>query len=275
MASIMHKITKQMRIFIHIALTIALLAGSLVAFGQRRLANDQLLWAAELNVDGDLADWGGKLKHDHPSQKLSYEIRNDEQYLFLAIRIIDQERQVQALTHGVSFMLNTDGKRRVGPAIAFPVVDRISFRSIMSGENDNRPEDMRLGALHSVRGIQVSRIGDLLDGLISLDNQYGIQADAIIDQDDALCIEMRLPFSVIAPSEIITGKQIAYNIKVGGAGMGRGPQGQMAPARGANPVSSGYPGSVQGGVFRSSAPREDAGIWGLIQFAASAENKQN
>jgi len=259
---------------IRIVLIFALLLGSMAVFGQRKLVNDQLNWAGGLSVDGDLADWGGQLKHNNPSQKMSYELRNDDQQLFIAIRIVDQQRQVQALTQGVRFMLNMEGKKRPGPAMVFPMVDRISFRSIMSTENENRPEDIRVGALQSVRGIQVLRIGDLLDGLISLDNQYGIEVGAMIDQDDALCIEMRLPFSLVTSRDKFTGSQVAYNIKVGGRGMmSRDAQGQAPSMRTAG-SPGGYSGAMPRGGLGTSTSREDEGVWGLIRFAGSKEQLQ-
>lgn len=255
--------------FTHITLTVALLIGTLSAFGQRKMVNDQLLWATDLQVDGDLSDWGGELKHQSTAQKLNYEIRNDEQQLFIAVRIEDEQRQVEAITRGISFMLNDEGKRREGPAILFPAVDRIGFRAMMSSANENRPDDIRTAALQSVRGIQVMRMGDLLDGLISLDNQYGVQAVAMIDEDNVLCIEMQLPLSLVSGKRQNENTPIAYNIKVGGSGAGRGPQGQSrtAPSRPMGSEMGRYPGYGSRGGFGSSAPREDAGIWGLLQLA--------
>lgn len=257
-----------MKVSIRLALTFAFLVGSLAVFGQRKMVSDQLLWAESISVDGDLSDWGTKLKNENTAQKMSFEIRNDDQYLFVAVRIVEQQRQVQAITQGISFMLNPEGKRKDGPGIVFPAVDRISFRAMMSSENDDRPKDLRIGALQSVRGIQVFRIGDLLDGLISLDNQYGVQASANIDADDALCVEMRLPLSLIASQNIIDKEQIAYNIKIGGRGMGSSPQAQRPISR---TDAGAYPGYGSRGGFGPSAPREDAGIWGLIRFADSHE----
>lgn len=252
----------------HIALTVALLIGTLSAFGQRKMVNDQLLWASNLSVDGDLTDWGGELKHQNTAQKLNYEIRNDEQHLFIAVRIEDEQRQVQAITQGISFMLNDEGKRREGPAVLFPAVDRIGFRAMMSSANENRPDDIRIAALQSVRGIQVLRMGDLLDGLISLDNQYGVQAVAEIDEENVLCVEMRLPMSLVT-AKSLDETPIAYNIKIGGSGPARGPQSQSrtVPSRPMGSEMGRYPGYGSRGGFGSSAPREDAGIWGLLQLA--------
>ncbi len=274
MASIMHNDSKKMKVAVHIVFTIALLTGSLGVFGQRKLVNEQLVRAENLRIDGDLADWGEELKNEYTAQKFFYDIRNDDQYFFVAVRILDQQRQIQAITQGISFMLNTEGKKKNGPALVYPVVDRISFRSIMSAENDNRPEDIRLGALQSVRGIQVMRLGDLLDGLISLDNRYGIQAQAHIDQDDALCIEMRLPIGLIGSRNTLEHARLAYNLKINGRGVSGGRPDQTPPAGRMDQGNSGYRGAGSGrgygGAFGNAAPREEAGIWGVIRLAASA-----
>lgn len=271
MASIMHINSKIMKELIRTTLTVALLIGTLSAFGQRKMVNDQLLWATELYVDGDLSDWGGELKHQNKAQELNYEIRNDEQHLFIAVRIEDEQRQVEAITWGINFMLNDEGKRREGPAVLFPAVDRIAFRAMMSKENENRPDDIRVAGLQSVRGIQVMRMGDLLDGLISLDNQYGVQAVAMIDEENVLCVEMRLPLNLVTEKSLNENTPIAYNVKIGGSGPARGPQGQerTAPSRPMGSEMGRYPGNGSRGGFGSSAPRANDGIWGLLQLAKS------
>lgn len=271
----MHNDSKIMKVAVHTVFMITLLTGSLVAFGQRKPAGEQLAPAKNLHIDGDLTDWGAELKNEYAAQKLNYEIRNDDQYFFVAVRILDQQRQMQAITQGISFMLNTEGKKKNGPAIVYPVVDRIAFRSTMSAENDNRPEDMRQGALQSVRGIQVMLLGNLPDGLISLDNQYGVRARASIDQDDALCIEMRLPIGLVGSRSALEQARLAYNLKINGRSALVPRQGQIPQAGRMGQGSGSYPGAGSrggyGGGFGNAAPREETGVWGMIRLAAPEE----
>lgn len=255
-----------MNSFAKIVLSVLLLVvvGPTTVSAQRKLIHDELQLAQGLIVDGNLSDWGKELKKEHADQGISYELRNDAEQLYIAIRIAEKRNQLTALNQGIKIQFNIEGKKKDGPAIVFPVADRISLRSLMSPENDNRPEDMREAILGTVKGIQVHQMGDLLDGLISLQNQYGIAAVAIIDANDELTIELAFPIDLIGDVEKVKTRKIAYNVKVGA---GIVPMGRtaMPPVRG-TPQSGGYPGMSQRG-FGPVAPRENPGIWGTFQLA--------
>src|SRR5690606_13968938 len=113
--------------------------------------------------------------------------------LYVAIRVVDKDRQMQVFGQGLAFMVNIKGKKREGPTVYCPVADRLAFRSIMSADNDDRPDDMRKGALQAIRAIYVMRFNDILDGQISRENTYGVDAEATLDSTDALCVEMVVP----------------------------------------------------------------------------------
>jgi hypothetical protein len=266
LVSIVYKGMKMMNSFAKIVLSVLLLVvvGPTTVSAQRKLIHDELQLAQGLIVDGNLSDWGKELKKEHADQGISYELRNDAEQLYIAIRIAEKRNQLTALNQGIKIQFNIEGKKKDGPAIVFPVADRISLRSLMSPENDNRPEDMREAILGTVKGIQVHQMGDLLDGLISLQNQYGIAAVAIIDANDELTIELAFPIDLIGDVEKVKTRKIAYNVKVGA---GIVPMGRtaMPPVRG-NPQSGGYPGMSQRG-FGPVAPRENPGIWGTFQLA--------
>lgn len=220
--------------------------------------------AGNMVVDGILDDWNGSvLLYDFPGQDLNFELRNDNRLIYVAVQVVDQDRQLQALSQGVSFMINVGGKRREGPRVVFPIADRLAFRTIMSSDNEERPEDMRLGALQAVRGVFVNGFEEILDGMISLDNQYGIEAFATIDSLDVLNIEMAFPISYLKLSEADKKTEMAFNIKINGLIM---PSSMPSPMPRSNQGAYGYPGrSMQRGT--PQAPREERGYWGKFKLS--------
>lgn len=232
------------------------------SYGQRKGSPETgLTWADGIVVDGNLEDWGDSLTNRHDSQGLQYQIKNDGTNLYVAMRVMDRDRQMQALSQGFSFMINTDGKRRPGATIVYPIADRLSFRSIMSDDNDDRPEDMRVAGLQAIRAIYVLRFEEILDGQISLDNEYGILAEARIDSADALCLEAAVPLRRLGVNSGYD-KPLAFNVKING---------MIAPRGNTNTRNVRQPGGYYGypygygfggyGQQAQSRPREEPGTW--------------
>lgn len=230
---------------------------------QRNKGNVQqaLDWATGIVVDGQLGDWGDSLVYEHATQQFHYHIKNDAENVYVAMRVRDKDRQMQIFAQGLAFTVNTKGRKREGPTVYFPVADRLAFRSIMSADNEDRPEDMRKGALAAIRAIHVMRFDDVLDGQISLENTYGIHARATLDTTDALCVEMVVPLSRLGIS-IEDTDEFAFNVKINGV---------MIPGSGTSPTimrqGYGYPygygyGYPYGyGRPTPSKPREEPGVW--------------
>lgn len=238
--------------FCIIVFSLIVISSDAQAQGRGRVQGE-LPRADHILIDGNLSDWNTSLQHLHAAQDLQFEIRNDAQYIYVAARIVDHEQQMQAISQGVSFMINVDGKRRDGPNIVFPFADRLAYRTIMSADNEDRPDSMIEGGLQAVRGIFIRRFDQLLDGMISLDNQYGFSAGALVDSAEALCIEVRFPISSLKLNDIQKDSELAFNIKINGlVKQASAPVVRRAP----------YSSSV-----RPQAPREERGLWGKFRLS--------
>jgi hypothetical protein len=223
-----------------------------------------LKWITGLTIDGNLDDWQDSLEYVYKNQHLQYSVGNDGENLYIAMRVPDMDKQMQALTQGFSFMINTAGKKREGPAVIFPIPDRESLRAVMSRENENRPEDMRKGLMQAVRAIYVLRFDDIVDGQISRQNQYGIQAEIQIDSTDALCFEAAIPLQRLS-LDIDHAGEIAMNVKINGLIMpSRGGSGLSPMGRRGYPYGGygyGYPYGYGYGQPTRSQPRQEPGVW--------------
>ncbi len=265
MVSKTHVEIRTMALHVRNILILFFVATSL-AFAQRNKSNSQqsLDWATGVVIDGGLEDWGDTLLYFHADQSLQYQIKNDLENLYVAMRVLETDRQMQVFSQGLSFMFNADGKRREGPRIIFPIADRLAFRSIMSADNDNRPDDMRKGALAAIRAIYVLGFEDVLDGQISLENTYGFRAAAALDTTSALCVEIAIPLDRLGIAANKGGK-VACNVKINGIIM------PTSGGRG-NTMRGGYPYGGYGypygyGQQMPAKPREEPGVWIVAPLA--------
>ncbi len=245
-----------------------LLVGAIPVSAQRNKGHVQheLDRATGIVIDGKLDEWGDSLVYEHATQKFHYHIKNDDENVYIGMRVADKDRQMQIFAQGLAFAVNTKGKKREGPTVYFPVADRLAFRSIMSADNDDRPDDMRKGALAAIRAIHVMRFDDVLDGQISLENTYGIHARATLDTTDALCVEMAVPLERLGIASDWSA-ELAFNVKINGV---------MIPGSGTSPSMMrrgyGYPygygyGYPYGYGQQPSRPREEPGVWVVAPLA--------
>lgn len=147
-------------------------------------------WADSIHIDGDLTDWGNKTYYTFKGQDFSYSIANDADYLYIAIRIPNKAQQLKAIYNGISVTTNSEAKEKAGPTVTFPMPDVAALRAMNSKEEYEKAENNREAGLNLTRALSISGFPTIIDGRISLENNYGIKASAKIDPtDDALNYE--------------------------------------------------------------------------------------
>jgi len=223
---------------------------------------NELRYKRNISVDGELSDWDDTLHYQYEKQRLQYEIANDDAHIYVAMRVVDIDAQMQALHQGFSIGINKEGKKKEAASLSFPVPDRESLRSLMAKDNDQRPADMRLGLLKAVRAFYVYGLVDVVDGPISLDNDYGIRAVVAIDSTDALCYEAVIPLSHLG-IDPETVENVAFNVKINGT--------MLRTVGGAAPMGNryggyGYPSAYGRQPLRKEAQQEP-GLWFILPLA--------
>jgi hypothetical protein len=170
-------------------------------------------WLNKVEIDGDLSEWGDSLTYYFSNQDLHYSFANDDTYLYVAIRVKNKDKQIQAVFNGFKISLNISGKKKEGPSLTFPLPDRAALRAL-SNQEFNKPEDARVGAINTIRAYYAQNFPTILDGPISLDNNYGIKAAVLIDSADNLCYESAIRLDQLGLPIHQTG--FAINIKING-----------------------------------------------------------
>ena len=169
----------------------------------------EIKWQTDILVDGSLEEWGDSLSYYFEDQDIQYDIMQDDKYLYIACRVRDKAQQVQASLQGFSVMINPKGKKKEGPLLVFPIPDKAALRGV-SYEDDTETE-IRKKALNSIRALYIFNFSDIVDGPISLQNDFGIQASARLDSTDALCYEAAFALDQL---KLNPDKAFALNLKI-------------------------------------------------------------
>lgn len=148
----------------------------------------------DINVDGKLTEWTDSLKNFDARAKMHYVVGNNDSVLYLAVKTSDPLSIRKILIHGFSFMVNKETRKKVAPAVIFPYVDRTNF-----GANRPRPTGtpvkMNQQVLAQAKGVVTSGFKDIIDGNVSLQNEYGIKAASTIDDKNVFRYELAIPLN--------------------------------------------------------------------------------
>lgn len=185
-----------------------LLSGS-VLYGQEEMP---LSWKKDLLIDADFSDWQeDSLSYSYEEQGLSYSIANDDKYLYVFIQVPHPGQQLKAIYNGFNITLNPDAKEKPGPSVIFPLPDRAALRAVNEESDPDKVVDRRQFGLETVRAIYVRDFNNIVDGMISTKNNYGIQTSVRIDSADVLNYEMAIRLDQL---ELKSHAPFAINLRI-------------------------------------------------------------
>lgn len=174
-----------------------------------------------INIDGDLKDWGDSLRYYNEEKKINYTLANDNTTLYAAIRISDRVEQMQTLHAGITFSIDTHGKKKETFALTFPLAPAgtvIPFAQRKDGDGEVTKEDrdeLLRERITQLRNIKVEGFKDIEGDMITTSNTYGIKAAINYDADGSLVYEMAIPLSFFHTGDI-TKNEWAFNFKING-----------------------------------------------------------
>jgi hypothetical protein len=190
------------------------------------------LWApSTVKIDGKLTEWGTTLQAYNKTVKLWYTIANDDKNIYLAIKSTDMDNNNKILAGGISFILNTAGKKKDKNAfnITYPMVSHTGGggrggRSKRGFGQQDTPDTASIVAqqkqtLTAAKELSALGFKDITDTVISIYNEYSIKASANIDDKGVFVYELSIPLKLldVAPGDQ---KEMAYDIKVNGLQLG-------------------------------------------------------
>ncbi|HXH99641.1 MAG TPA: hypothetical protein VNI52_05210 [Sphingobacteriaceae bacterium] len=141
-------------------------------------------------VDAKQKEWGDSLPNFDSDTKFRYQISNDKDNIYLAIATSDKQRIQNIISGGISFFITTEGKKKDGQTVIFPVaIPRKANQKITN------PEQLVRQSLASAKAIQVIGFKEILDGNISVNNDYGIKTTALLNSDGYYVYEAAIPLN--------------------------------------------------------------------------------
>ncbi|WP_298737469.1 hypothetical protein [uncultured Chitinophaga sp.] len=187
-------------------------------------------WATTpVTADGDLAEWPTSLRYIDDQNRLTYDIFNDGENLYLAVSTTDEITQVNILRGGLTFAVNIKGKRKETTSVTYPqIAGSVLFaqrRNSNQANGNSRygrpsaaerpvPADLYRELRPHMNNAGIIGITGLSDGTIDVaQRKTGIAAETTLTEGDSLNLEFVIPLSKLG---ITAGyaKDIAYGIAV-------------------------------------------------------------
>lgn len=212
---------------------------SLQAFSQSK-SNTKTIKAPQhaITVDGNLKDWGDSLSYYNEAKKLNYELANDKENLYFAIKIQDRRQQAQAMQNGITLNFNPEGKKKEMYSLTFPSPDQEENSLYVIPKTDNAitqqqlkqedMEDRRKADLMKLRNIEVKGFKDIETDHITTANTYGIKTVLNIDEQGALVYEAAIPIKMLHTDN--NSKAWMFDIKINSFAAAKGSRDGLRPA---------------------------------------------
>lgn len=176
-----------------------------------------------ITIDGDVKEWGDSLRYYNKDKQLNYSLANDQENLYMAIRINDRSEIIRVLRAGITLSIDTRGKKKESFSITFPVGDQnpnafAQPADDLQGKTDITQEDrdeLAQARLTRLREIRVSGFKDIEGETITTSNTYGIKTAIDYDKDGYLVYEAAIPLKFFHVDDL-TKNEWAFNFKING-----------------------------------------------------------
>ncbi|GGE34508.1 hypothetical protein [Sphingobacterium cellulitidis] len=168
---------------------------------QKKKDRYAILPSLEVAVDGDIKEWGNHLSIIGQDSSWSFAVTNDANYLYTAVQIKDLALQQEATRNGIIVNINTEGKKKDGALLIFPIPDSESIRAMRNDENLPNM-NVREELIKRSRGYGVKGFARIVDGRLSFENTYGVHAVAKLMDNDVLVYESKIPIQAIGIKDL-------------------------------------------------------------------------
>lgn len=190
---------------------------------------------ANINVDGDLKEWGDSLRYYNEEKRLNYALANDKDYLYAAIRVSDRLDKMKVLNAGITLTIDPKGKKKDSFTLTFPLAapdEKPEFTKPKDGDGEitqaDRDELIR-ERITKLRYIKVVGFKDIEGDMITTSNTYGIKTAINYDANGDLVYEAAIPLNFFHAGNDAFKSEWAFNFKIngfqrptGGGGAGEG-----------------------------------------------------
>ncbi len=214
---------------------------------------------ANITIDGDPKEWGDSLPYYNKDKQINYALANDQDNIYMAIRINDRSQQIRVLRAGLTLSIDTKGRKKETFSITFPVGDQSMDAQIqeptdLQGKSNDVTQqdrdDLASARLTKLREIRVVGFKDIEGEMITTSNTYGIKTAIDYDKDGNLVYEAAIPLKFFHADDL-TKSEWAFNFKINGithkGGNPSSPDGDAPASGGGRGMGGGGHGGRGGG----------------------------
>lgn len=175
-------------------------------------------------TDGNVSEWNLAKFETDPGNKLLYAADNDENNLYVALKITDPYLQIRLMTHGMSMFIDKKAKQKEGAGIEFPLKKAPQgFFGGRGGVGGGQPGDQpdpkmvreRVGSkLSLLKAFGMENLDEEKNYIISLPNMVNVSFT--IDDQNIMYVEYQVPFIFIDNAPALKGKTLNIGWKIEG-----------------------------------------------------------
>ncbi|NTE04522.1 hypothetical protein G6M26_35850 [Agrobacterium tumefaciens] len=208
-------------------------------------------------ADGISNEWNEPLNEYNDATKLAFALANDDQNLYIIIESLDPQTTFSILHGGITLNINTEGKKKDGVKLIFPLMDKPPMTKDTEGKDKPLPNENDEIHNHNAmnKSIKVSGFKNIADGDLPAINQSGITTGMSIHPNRDLIYELSIPLAQLQVS-LDFKKPLVYNIKINQPGQSGAKEG------GNKPIGEGRPGGgrrEKGGIGGSRGSMSGSG----------------
>ncbi|MFI5186459.1 MAG: hypothetical protein ACHQF0_07030 [Chitinophagales bacterium] len=183
-------------------------------------------------TDGKDTEWPEQKFEMDPATEIKYALDNDTQNLYLALIIPDSRMQTKMMRNGMELYIDSKAKKKEGKGIEFPVKrDPSTDNSLMNFRNQGNEEgneqetpEQRKAKMKTIRAAMALNLTSIkvfgFAGDQPEEQGLAMPGSAIVafawDTANIMCIEYKIPLSLLEVSASFTQKDISVGWKVNG-----------------------------------------------------------
>ncbi|MCC2600468.1 hypothetical protein [Sphingobacterium sp. FBM7-1] len=149
---------------------------------------------SDITIDADLGEWD--VMHNVAQESnWFYQLAQDADHLYIAVRVDDPLVQHMAARNGVLLTIQSNQRNRDDIQFLFPYPDN-EVKRAMRSEEHAADLDVKTAFISRSRGYLVYGFPTVPNGLLALENGYGIQAIARMDSE-------KLFYEAVVPKSLL------------------------------------------------------------------------
>lgn len=214
-----------------------------------------------VNIDGISTEWSTPLRFSDTKSGLQYNVTNDNENLYICVKVTDAATQMQILISGMKIMIDAEGRKKYPTSIYFPMPSsRDDMKPDNSGQQPGRPggekpsgkpdeKDMQKMIRNPNRKITLAGFKAGYDGTFSIRESPQVKAMMDRDEHNALTCEFMVPInSFYSKDPKVSKEPPLFGMKISVAEMPGSRQGEQHPEGGSpGEGPGGFPDDMGGG----------------------------